>query len=115
MKLTGKVIQILPLQSGVSKKNGNGWVMQQFVIETNEQYPKKAVIDLFGEEVIRKNPVAIDDVVTVDFYVESREAGGRWFTSIKALSVTKGAHGKRGGAVYPDKQVTDDETTGLPY
>ena len=40
METTGKVIAILPLRSGTGK-SGKQWRSQEFVIETDGQYPRK--------------------------------------------------------------------------
>ena len=47
MEISGKLLMKLPLQSGVGK-TGNAWKKQEFVIETQEAYPKKCVFN-FGE------------------------------------------------------------------
>jgi hypothetical protein len=39
MQITGKLIKVLPLQSGISK-TGSEWKKQDFVIETEGAYPK---------------------------------------------------------------------------
>lgn len=88
MEVEGKVIQILPLQQGVGK-NGNAWSLLQFIIETFDQYPRKVSIELFGEDRIKSNPVAIDDGVKVSYDLESREFNGRWYTSVRAWRVDK--------------------------
>ena len=86
MEIQGKVIQILPQQSGVGR-NGNPWAVQPFVIETLEQYPKKVHIELFGADRINNNPFSVDEVVKVQFDIESREFNGRWYTSLRAWKV----------------------------
>lgn len=86
MEIQGKIISKLPPVSGQGK-NGE-WRLQEYVLETTEQYPKKVCFGLFGDR-IDKNPVEIDDFVTVSFDIESREWNGRWFTSIRAWKVEK--------------------------
>ena len=88
MEIVGKIIQILPLQEGLSKA-GNPWKSQSFVIETQAQYPRKVCIELFGENNIQNNPCAVDDVVTISYDLESREYNGRWYTSVRAFRVVK--------------------------
>lgn len=86
MEISGKVIAILPLQSGEGK-NGT-WRSQDYVIETGGQYPKKICFNLFGDK-IDQFPISIDDSLKVSFDVESKEYNGRWFTSIRAWKVEK--------------------------
>ena len=102
MEIQGKVIQILPQQTGVGR-TGNPWAVQPFVIETQEQYPKKVHIELFGSDRINNNPFSVDEVVKVSFDIESREFNGRWYTSLRAWKVEKAGQtaGDSAGASAP--------------
>lgn len=88
MEISGKIIAVLPMQTGEGK-NGP-WRSQDYVLETQDQYPKKVCFNLFGNK-IDQFPVSIDDQVTVSFDVESREWQGRWFTSVRAWKIEKAA------------------------
>ena len=90
MEVSGKIIQVLPEQGGVSKASGKEWKMQAYVLETQEQYPRKVHFEVFGEDRIKANPCQLDDVVTVSFDIESREFNGRWYTSIRAWKIQQG-------------------------
>ena len=90
MEIVGKIIQVLPAQEGVSKTTGNPWKIQSYVLETQEQYPRKVCFEIFGEDKIKNNPCQLDDLVTVSFDIESREFNGRWYTSIRAWRVQQG-------------------------
>ncbi len=90
MEIVGKVVQILPLQQGTSQRTGNPWAIQSFIIETQEQYPRKVCIELFGEDRIKANPIAMDQLVTVSFDLESREFNGRWYTGVRAWKIQQG-------------------------
>lgn len=90
MDISGKIIQKLPLQSGESKTSGKPWQLQSYVLETQEQYPRKVCFEVFGEQRIKDNPCEIDDIVTVSFDIESREFNGRWYTSIRAWKIQQG-------------------------
>ena len=89
MEVVGKIIQVLPMQEGVGR-NGNPWKLQGYVLETLDQYPRKVHFEVFGEDRIRMNPCAIDQLVTVSFDIESREFNGRWYTSIRAYRIVQG-------------------------
>ena len=89
MEVVGKIIQVLPAQEGVGR-NGNPWKVQPYVLETLDQYPRKVHFEVFGEDRIRMNPCAIDQLVTVSFDIESREFNGRWYTSIRAYRIVQG-------------------------
>ena len=86
MELQGTIIQVFDEENGISK-NGNAWRLQPFLLETDGNYPKKAYIEVFGDEKIKNAHVRIGAHVNVGFDVESREFNGRWFTSIRAWKV----------------------------
>ena len=90
MEVSGKIIQVLPEQGGVSKTSGKEWKLQAYVLETQEQYPKKVHFEVFCEDRIKANPCQLDDIVTVSFDIESREFNGRWYTSIRAWKIQQG-------------------------
>lgn len=81
MQLTAKLIQILPLQSGMGR-NGE-WKKQDIVVETQDQYPKKVCISLWGDK-FQHVALNLNETYTIDFDVESREYNGRWYTDVKA-------------------------------
>ena len=88
MEISGKIIAVLPLATGEGK-NGT-WRSQDYVLETADQYPKKVCFNLFNDK-IDQFPMGIDDQVNVSFDVESREYNGRWYTTVRAWKVDKGA------------------------
>ena len=90
MEISGKIIQVLPEQGGVSKTSGKEWKLQAYVLETQEQYPRKVHFEVFDEDRIKANPCQLDDIVTVSFDIESREFNGRWYTSIRAWKIQQG-------------------------
>jgi hypothetical protein len=86
LDIRGRLIQVLPLQSGTSK-SGNGWSKQEFVIETEEQFPKKVCFTLFGDKVSLLNGLSSGDQIDVSFNLESREFNGKWYSNINAWKV----------------------------
>lgn len=85
MNISGKVVQVLPIQTGTSKA-GNPWQRQEFILEQGGQYPRKVCISLFGDNVAKIPQVGQDVMVSVD--IDSREFNGRWYTEIKAWNIT---------------------------
>lgn len=81
MEVTGKVILALPEMSGTSKA-GNPWKKREYVLETQETYPRKIHFDFFGERA-DQYPLNPGDVIKLSFDIESREYNGRWYTSIR--------------------------------
>ena len=84
MEIKGKIIQLLPEQTGEGK-NGQ-WRKKEYVLETDGQYPKKVCFNLWGDK-IDQNPVKEGDVVTVSFDLESREFNGRWYTDVRGWKI----------------------------
>lgn len=85
MQIKVKLIQVLPLQSGVSR-NGE-WKKQDIIVETTDsQYPKKICVSIWGDKI---NPSQLQEGndLLVDFDIESREFNGRWYTDVKAWKV----------------------------
>ena len=85
MEIQGTIIQVLPLETGVSK-SGNSWQKKNFVIETGGQYPKKVCFQIFGDKCNQLAP-KVGDVVTVSFNAESKEFSGRWYTQLGCWNI----------------------------
>ena len=117
MEISGKLIQKLPLQSGVGK-TGTSWQKQEFVIETIETYPKKICANLWGEKTEALNALNIGDQVIMTFNLESREFNGKWYTKVKAWKVVvdKAAEPQKAPEPEYQTQFTDDpQTDDLPF
>ncbi|MBQ8065989.1 MAG: DUF3127 domain-containing protein [Prevotella sp.] len=91
MDLTGRIIAVLPANSGVSARTGNPWMSQEYVIEVPGQYPRKCVFRLFGEDRIKQFNIQMGEDVTVSFDIDAHEYNGRWFNEIRAYNVARGA------------------------
>ena len=87
MEIQGKIIAVLPKQSGTSKRTGNQWASQDYVIETHEQYPRKCAFRVFGEDKINQFAIKSGEELTVSFDIDAHEYNGRWFNSIRAFDV----------------------------
>ena len=87
MEITGKIIQALPEVGGTSRA-GNAWRKREYVLETQETYPKKVCFNFFGDR-IDQYPMQVGDVMTVSFDLESREFNGRWYTDVRAWQAEK--------------------------
>lgn len=90
MELTGKIIAVLPANSGVSARTGNPWMSQEYVIEVPGQYPKKCVFRIFGEDRIKQFNIQQGEDLTVSFDIDAHEYNGRWFNEIRAYNVNRG-------------------------
>jgi len=82
MEITGKIIVALPEVGGTSAK-GNPWKKREYVLETQETYPKKVFFNFFGDRV-DQYPLQVGQVVKISFDIDSREYNGRWYVDVRA-------------------------------
>ena len=89
MELTGKIIKVLELKEGTSERGP--WARQDYVLETDGQYPKKMVFTVMGRDrIARFNIQALmngDKPVMVSFDINAREYDGKWYNSVTAWDV----------------------------
>ena len=123
MELTGKIIAVLPANSGVSQRTGNAWMSQEYVIEVPGQFPRKCVFRLFGEDRIKQFNIQNGEELTIQFDIDAHEYNGRWFNEIRAYNVIRGGGAAVAGAgavavaaaapapVAPAEDASDD----LPF
>ena len=90
MELTGRIIAVMPAQSGVSARTGNSWMSQDYVIEVPGQYPRKCLFRIFGEDRIKQFNIQQGEDVTIQFDIDAHEFNGRWFNDIRAYNVLRG-------------------------
>jgi hypothetical protein len=84
MQLTGRIVSLLPMQTGTGR-NGT-WRKQEVILETEGQYPKKVCVAVWGDR-IDEQQLQMGNNLKVDVDVESREYNGRWYTDVKAWRV----------------------------
>ncbi len=126
MEVTGIIIKKFDRLSGVSKA-GNNWSKQEYVLETQEAYPKKIFFSFFGDRA-DQFPLEVGDNVRLSFDIDSHEYNGRWFTSIngwKAEKIEANAQPAVAGMPaapstvqappMPDFSSSDDSTDDLPF
>lgn len=87
MEIQGKIIAVLPERSGVSQR-GNQWRSISYVLETQEQYPKKLAFDVTNDKIDQFN-IQVGEFLTVQFDINAREYNGRWFNSVNAWNVIR--------------------------
>ena len=88
LKIIGSVNEILPEQSGEGK-NGQ-WRKQEFILETEGDYPKQICVVQWGDN-IDKFGLQAGERVTAHIDLQSREFNGRWYTDVKAWKVERDA------------------------
>lgn len=78
---------VLPERSGTSQR-GNQWRSISYVLETQEQYPKKLAFDVTNDKINQLN-IQLGEILTVQFDINAREYNGRWFNSVNAWNVIR--------------------------
>lgn len=92
LDITGKILQIMPTTTGTSKA-GKDWVKQEFVLETQETYPKKICIGVMGDKTQELKKFATGNEVKVSLNLESREYNGKWYTNVNAWRIEAASAG----------------------
>ena len=104
MELEGKIVKVMPAQSGVSKRTGTSWMSQDYVMEyfwfPNQTKPSMVAMRVFGEDRIRNFNLQVMDEVKVRFHVDANEVNGRYFNELRIDAVTfVGASTSKGAAM----------------
>ena len=118
MQLKAKLLDILPLQTGKGK-NGD-WKKQDIVVETQEKYPKKVCVSIWGDKLegVTLKP---QELYEISFDIESREFNGRWYTDVRAWKIQRegAAEPQAAPAVDPFMNVSasdaEDDGGDLPF
>lgn len=116
MDLTGKIIAVLPAQSGTSARTGNPWMSQEYVIEVPGTYPRKCCFRVFGEDRIRQFNIQNGEDLTVQFDIDAHEYQGRWFNEIRAYNVLHGvAAGAPAASPFPPQAEAAPQASAAPF
>lgn len=98
--ITGKIIEVLPKRTGVSKA-GNEWASQSYVIE--DESGDKHVFDVFGQNKIDEYNLTNGVKASVTVKIESKDWNGKWFTSVNCTECISNAAPKE--QAQPTQQV----------
>ncbi len=89
MEIEGKIIAVLPARGGTSARTGAAWKSQEFVIETFDQYPRKCMFRVFGEDRLNQMNIQLGEVLRVSFDIDAHEYNGRWYNDVSAWRVDR--------------------------
>lgn len=88
MEIVGKIYKAMPVFEGQSARGP--WKKREFVIETEDNFPKKVHFTLFGDNIVSLlDNIALGDTVKVYFNPESREWNDRWYTDLRCYRIDK--------------------------
>ena len=96
IKLTGRIAEVFPAQSGVSARTGNNWMSQDYLFEffqwSGQQNPNRLVVRIFGEDNIKRhNLQQYEDNVTLTLRLDASKTkeGDRWFNEVRVTNVER--------------------------
>jgi hypothetical protein len=116
LEISGKVFMTLPEQTGQGK-NG-AWVKQEFIVETEEQFPKKVCFSAWGDKVSDIKNLSKGEKITVSFNIESREFNNKWYTDLRAWKISKSGTSSPSSDLPPISETDipfDDQEGDLPF
>lgn len=88
LEITGRLIKKLPEQAGTSTKGE--WKKQEFIIETQESFPKKICMNVWGsEKVAELTGYREGEILKASVNIESREFNQRWYTDVRAWKIER--------------------------
>lgn len=90
VKFTGKIIAAGQVQMGTSQY-GSQWSSQEFVIEElNQQYPSRAVIQVYGSDKIQQFGIQVGEIITANIGLKAHQSrDGRWFNQLDCWKVER--------------------------
>lgn len=109
VKLTGRIAEVFPAQSGVSARTGNNWMSQDYLFEfyqwSGQQNPNRLVARIFGEDNIKRHnlqPLEEDVTLTLRLDASKTKDGDRWFNEVRITNVER--VGQQQPALSPQPQ-----------
>ena len=106
MEIKGKLFEILEAQKGSSAKGE--WKKQDFIIETDEKFPKKICISNWSDKVDIDN-LNKGDALTISVNIESREFNGKWYTDVKVWKMEKESNTSSNDSEIPEMPPPPDD------
>lgn len=90
VKFTGKIIAVGQVQMGTSQ-NGTQWSSCEYTIEElNEQYPSRAVIQVYGSDKLQQFNIQLGEIITAHIGLKARlSKEGRWFNQLDCWKVDR--------------------------
>lgn len=88
LELTGKIVGVLESKDGTTKE-GKRWERKEYILETDEQHPKKMRFMVFNTEEKTLPSLENGDTAKISFEIDCREYQGKWYNEIKAWKIEK--------------------------
>lgn len=115
-KLTGKVIAISELTSGIAASTGNQWSKQEYtILEVEGNYPDSMTFEVFGADKIEQFAIKMGEVVTVYYHTNSKEYNGRHFNTVRAWKVERPAAEQPAQQTAQQPKTTKKSNDEIPF
>lgn len=90
ISFTGRIIAQGQIQMGTSQK-GTQWSSCEYTIEElNEQYPSRAVIQVYGSDKIQQFGIQVGEIITANIGLKAHQSrDGRWFNQLDCWKVER--------------------------
>ena len=90
ISFTGRIIAQGQIQTGTSQK-GTQWSSCEYTIEElNEQYPSRAVIQVYGSDKLQQFNIQLGEIITAHIGLKARQSKeGRWFNQLDCWKVER--------------------------
>lgn len=115
VKFTGKIIAAGQVQMGTSQ-NGTQWSSCEYTIEElNEQYPSRAVIQVYGSDKLQQFNIQLGEIITAHIGLKTRQSKeGRWFNQLDCWKVER-PNGQQQGQVVQSQIGQNPQQQGGYY
>lgn len=115
VKFTGKIIAAGQVQMGTFQ-NGTQWSSQEYVIEElNQQYPSRAVIQVYGSDKIQQFGIQVGEIITANIGLKAHQSKeGRWFNQLDCWKVER-PNGQQQGQVVQSQVGAAPQPVGGYY
>ena len=107
ISFTGRIIAQGQIQMGTSQK-GTQWSSCEYTIEElNQQYPARAVFQVFGSDKIQQFNIQLGEIITANIGLKAHQSKeGRWFNQLDCWKVERPTGQMQGQvAQNPQQQV----------
>ena len=115
IKFTGKIIAAGQVQMGTSQ-NGTQWSSCEYTIEElNQQYPSRAVIQVYGSDKIQQFGIQVGEIITANIGLKAHQSkDGRWFNQLDCWKVER-PNGQQQGQVVQSQINAAHQIAGVYY
>ena len=116
ISFTGRIIAQGQIQMGTSQK-GTQWSSCEYTIEElNQQYPARAVFQVFGSDKIQQFNIQLGEIITANIGLKAHQSrDGRWFNQLDCWKVER-PNGQQQGQMVQSQigQVPQQQAANYP-